>query len=832
MLSSERNGKSGQNKCKIKCRKVCSSYAKYWIAAVGTAIVLTALGVCLVYCKGLRFDQYSTTILSTTAGIAGTMFGLTAASYAFIWGDLRSDRKDNRHLDKVLQKYRKQIWTLFKISLILTLFVIGVSLVGLALAQCLMEDTLFQTVGVSEGTGIRSFYANNDFKGISALISLNLGAAVADLAIMGTMNWKIFKRNKVYANIAAGIIKNIDDRYDLQLTGACAGKVLPDSIEYEKIHNLEILVDRILKNHESIGEAFAESQRRDKLLASVILNGLNAQYGLETQSDNKLNLVDIYRKRTIWSSLSSEKQGSRWEKCRQRAQKEYSSIDDRISADNDTESSAVKCCPRDCCFLDVYDDLTSYRDNSLVCAESNIKKEKYHISLNEKRALRYTIKRRLLNFYLIGETFTDMDFTNVSFSGADLRYTNFSGSNLSHVRLKGANCENADFTSTRMTGMYFADTEMFERPKEGGEIELTYQDDGKKEWNPYEGHEATCLKNATFKEADVSRIYLKVPGQIEEDCGFPFSGKRWKLKEDQQSFSLEGTNFDYAKMFYAYFKNVSLINASLEKAQLYNAGFVMTKAKSSNFSKATLTNACFAWCDFENADFSFSLMSETVLVRVNFKGAKLTKANFSYSNILACSFYGASCQDVSFKNMIQDRGRLEMELPDAFEGVDFGKNVGNRFEYSVLTNTDFSGAILNNIHFVNCVGQNCLFAEAKGKGAAFRNSLFRSSVFDSTYFDDSCFQEVIFTNSVFIATEFEDSEFYNVDFSDTAFTLAGRVCFEGGGMSDVNFTNAKGLNENCFKSITLNRVDFRGTGMRPERFTNDVIIKNCLWEKE
>lgn len=809
----------------IKCKKIFCNYVWYCLVT----IVIVVLEICFIFFKGLRFDQYSTTILSTTAGIVGTMFGLTAASYAFIWGDLRSDRKDNRHLDKVLQEYRKQIWILFKLSLVFTIVVIGISILGLALAQCLVDETLFKTFGNRGGESFTSVYANNRFKCISILISLNLGGAITDLLIMGVMNWKIFRRNRVYADIALEIINDIDKRYDLQLSKESAAKNLYDSIEYEKIHNLEILVNRILKNHESIGEAFAESQRREKLLASIILNGLNTQYGFSSSTNNEGALADDYKNRMIWSHLPSEKQENRWRQCLERAAEEYQSVNNRQY----TNKENVKLSPTKCCFLDVYDDLISYRDNSLVCSE-NIKskaKEKYNICLKTKSELRYTIKRRLLIFYLAGENLTDMDFTNVSFSGADLRYTNFSRSNLSHVRLKGANCENADFTSARMTGMYFADTERLNHPKEGGEIELTYRDDGKNEWDPYKGHEATNLRNATFKEADVSRIYLKVPGNI-ENLDFPFSGDLQGNSKDWQLFSLEGTNFDYAKMFYAYLKNISLINSSLEKAQLYNAAFIMTTAQSSNFSGATMTNACFAWCDFKNADFSFSLLPEAVLVRVNFKGAKLKKANFSYSNILACSFSGASCQDVSFKNMIQDYSLLEKRMPDAFSDINLGENKGNLFEYSVLTNTDFSGASLNNISYINCIGQNCLFVNAKGNNVVFLNSLFRSSVFDSTHFDYSCFKNVIFTNSVFIAVKFNVSNFTNVDFTDTAFTLVGTICFEGGSMSGVNFSHAKGLNENCFKAVKMNRVDFRGTGLKKEKFRSDVILTECLWDKE
>ena len=802
--------------------------------------VLILCGIIGCFCEKIRLDQYSITILSTTAGIVGTMFGLTAASYAFIWGDLRSDRKENKHLEAVLQQYSSQLWAYFMTILISTIGVILISLIGMALAQHMMDSTLFETVGLQ--SPFISAYKNENFRCISVIICFNLGVSLFDIIMMAVMNYEIFARNAQYADIARNIMISIDDRYHLSLNnkeqkGDSASQKddsdktnqeentvdqKDDSDEYEKIHNLEILVNRILKNHESIGEAFTESQRRKKLLTEVIRNGLSEQYGFKIKKKKEAS-TDFNKNKMKWSYLPKDKMNSRFEKCLNKAKEEWKSLKTQKESKD----------PVECCFINVYEDLMSYRDNSLIYEENSSGRKATEIMLSKSVRLRHSIKRRLLCFYLIGENFTDMDCTNMSFSGADLRYTNFSRSNLSHVRLKGANCENADFTAARMTGIYFSDIPSA-FPKNGGEIQVTYEDKGN-EWEPYCGREATCLKNATFKEADVSRIYLKAPGKISDSCVFPFCDDSEQVFSQFDSkylpFSLEGTNFDYAKMFYAYLKNVSLGKASLEKAQLYNAGFVMVKAESANFSGATMTNACLAWCDFQNADFSGALMSETILLRVDFKGAKLSNANLSYSNIIACNFYGVSCQNVSFKNMIQNRDALKgKEKPDALSDINLDKqdNSNSRFEYSILTNTDFSGAILDEILFANCVGQNCLFSEAEGRQMLFSNSLFRSSVFNRTCFEECSFENTIFSNSVFINTHFINSTLCDIDFSDTAFTVAKEVCFTGGRISDSNFTNVKGLTEKCFDSITLERVDFSGIGLKKKKFAPNVILKDCV----
>ena len=832
------NTENKKNTEKKKRKKKCIYCIKITRRIV---FLLIFLGIIGYFCKKIRLDQYSITILSTTAGIVGTMFGLTAASYAFIWGDLRSDRKENKHLEAVLQQYSSQLWAYFMIILISTVGVILISLIGMALAQHMMDSTLFETVGLQ--SSLISAYKNENFRCISVITCFNLGVSLFDIIMMARMNYKIFARNAQYADIARNIMKGIDDCYGLsqdnkEQKGDSAGQKddsdktnqKDDSDEYEKIHNLEILVNRILKNHESIGEAFTESQRRKKLLTEVIRNDLLEQYGPKIKEEgenstdsNSEGQLDLYKNKMKWSYLPRDKMDSRFDMCFNKAKEEWEFLKMQKESKD----------PVECCFINVYEDLMSYRDNSLIYEENSSGRKVTESMLSKSVSLRHSIKRRLLCFYLIGENFTDMDCTNMSFSGADLRYTNFSRSNLSHVRLKGANCENADFTAARMTGMYFSDIPSA-FPKNGGEIQVTYENKGN-EWEPYCGREATCLKNATFKEADVSRIYLKALGKVSDSCVFPFCDDSEQVFSqfdgNYPPFSLEGTNFDYAKMFYAYLKNVSLEKASLEKAQLYNAGFVMVKAESANFSGATMTNACLAWCDFQNADFSGALMSETILLRVDFKGAKLSNANLSYSNIIACNFYGASCQNVSFKNMIQNRDALKgKEKPDALSDINLGKqdNSNSRFEYSILTNTDFSGAILDEILFANCVGQNCLFSEAEGRKMLFNNSLFRLSVFNRTCFEECSFENTIFSNSVFINTHFINSTLCDIDFSDTAFTVAKETCFTGGRISDSNFTNVKGLTEKCFDSIILERVDFSGIGLKKEKFAPNVILKDCV----
>ena len=362
---------------------------------------------------------------------------------------------------------------------------------------------------------------------------------------------------------------------------------------------------------------------------------------------------------------------------------------------------------------------------------------------------------------------------------------------------------------------------------------MTYYDDMAEIWDPHAGEEATCLKEATFKDADVSRAYLKAPGKLCREQRFPYGNpeeNKWTTEENLELFSMCGTNFDGSKMFFSYFKNVDFTNASLERAQMYNTGFVQDRARSANFVSATLTNACIAWCDFKNADFTAASLTETVLMRVNFDGAKLKDANFSYSNIVDCNFEGASCQNVSFKNMIQNTDSLKKKKPKALKDIDINEPQGIRFDYTILTNTDFSGAMLDDVSFVNAIGQDCVFTKATGRNVIFSCSLFTSSIFNATCLEVCCFENTIFRDSVFIKTEFVNSVFDKVDFSKILVNDTGDVCFIGGYMKDVDFSYAAGLTATCFRNITLCGVDFRGTGIRKCDFNASTRLDDkCIF---
>ncbi len=203
---------------KLKCKKELLLYEQFdkMISILMAVVVLvTIYGVIEMYFGKIRFDQYAMDILGTTAGIVGTMFGLTAASYAFIWGALKSDGGENRHLEKVLETYKDWIWLFFMRSLLLTVLVVFSSLGGMALAQKLAETNLYKTV--SKGGETFAKYYNQKYECISWLVLLNLYFSVTVVGIMARMNWIIFNRDVQYAAIAESNLKSVCEKYDMEL---------------------------------------------------------------------------------------------------------------------------------------------------------------------------------------------------------------------------------------------------------------------------------------------------------------------------------------------------------------------------------------------------------------------------------------------------------------------------------------------------------------------------------------------------------------------------------------------------------------------------------------
>lgn len=783
-------------------------FFKYTFPIVSLAVLmLFIVAILLVRFGKLNIDQDVNTILSTTAGVTGSMFGLTAASYAFIWTDLRSDKMNNRHLGYVINKYRDMLWLMFLISLVLTVIVILTGFVFMGMEQIWSVNWGLITKEQSNQFVSHSYYTRSIKLSIFTLI--NLLFSILAVILMVSMNYYIFRRDNVYSDISKSIINEINKKYSKIDDKFIKEENKTNDLEYKKIHNLELIIERILDNHESVGSAFTKSNRRTKLLLLEIERIYNKNYK---------NIGEFG-----WEYLSNNKRENKYKLSKEHIERER----DFNSSELQKTKSSVKATEN--AFVSVYDDLIKTRDSYLIYEERRQKhstKKNSTFQYYRRPELRYTAKKRLLFFFMRGEEFTNMDLSGVSLSGADLQYTNFSGCNLSNIKLKGSNCEGADFTNTKMVGMYFFDS--IDNSKDANrEIPITYIDDNAKIWDPYKSHESTYFKFATFKGADISRACLNANITYNDDS-FPYwenENENLNKYTDMPLFSFEGANFDDAKMFNSLFSFVNFDKSSLEKSQMYNAIVVMSSAQSSNFSNAVLTNSIIVSSDFNNSNAAGTVFADSMIAKNRFANANLRNANFTNSNLVGNNFEHASCQYACFKNISQSKENF-IGITSVEKFLYKKYQTKNSFRFATLTKTDFTSSDLSSVDFSCAVGNECIFTKSNGVKTIFDSALFISSVLNHAMFEESRFNKTVLRNSVLMNTQFKNCTFENTDFSESIFNTK-ESCFIGGVMKGVKFDNVVGLSSDSFKGIKLINMDFSSLGFNKKDFDDSVTLIDC-----
>lgn len=794
--------------------------------------VIFIVAVCIYGFYGtafFRLDQYMSAICTTTATLTVTMFGLTAASYAFVCSELRTEEQSRPHLKHILAEYRNDLWCQFVYGLVLTAETTATSLICLGLAQKVSAPDLYTLSKQADGAFLAA-YENSSFHWLSSLTALNFLFATTAIAVMVFHNAMIFRRENQYSILAQSILEKTVEPY-------CCPNVLErrqeglDQNELEKIHNLERLVNRILRNHESVGGSFTAEDRLNRLLEVVLSQKLKQGF----RADEKLAEADILQDKVgipaemIRSGMNAEKQRRCWYRCYKQAHEDYQWI---IGL---PPKQVLNSEPSKHSFIRVYDDLLCYRDSKLALSTGVLG------SLTGKSGshLRCSVKKRIMLFLLWMENFSNMDLTGINFSGADLHHTNFSDSDLSRVRLIGANCEGADFSHARLSGLYFFDvTHQDDNTLHlcQGQIPVSCIDDSENRWDPYTGREATCFRAASFSGADVSRAFLAAKATDKSwETSFPHC-ERGKGVDPSQLYSLEDTCFDHAKLFSSRFRDLSFDHASLERAQIFDSVFFRCSAQSSNFSQAVLTRSLLFCCDFYGASLEGAILAQAVLLRGRFEDARLKNATFAEANLVCCNFRGAYCQNVSFRGVIQDLEKIESlsAVKDPFmEGstkIEGQPNIftGLDFSYSVLSNTDFTEMDLSRACFKHAVGSECIFTGARGERVCMDAALLTSSIFNRTHFQCSSFRRVLIGSSVFMEATFKDCTFLDTDFSHALFQSSCKAVFSGGSMKNVNFRGAEGLSEEHFDNIRLVNCDFTETGLTPRDFRRKHIrIINC-----
>ncbi len=775
---------SGKNKILQCVHKIIAKIA-VTLLVIGIAVSIIILVFLIVL--PVRLDQYASTISSTIIGVIGTMFGLTAASYAFIWGELKNEETTNARLKQILDAYRNRVWKYFLISLIISFLIIISNLVLLGVVQTITNPTLFDVEMVeSKYEKLVASYLNENYALISRCALIDLYFSIVDVILMAKLNYDIFARQRSYNKIAEKMLDDISADYNLELPEKMGLKCIKDEEykydldnEVNKIYLLEIIINRILKNHEGDGDAYRSHPNGEDFLTHVVTLKLkNYKYD--------------------WNYISNAaKRKDMEQKCAHQVSNQF------VTAGRGRASDA----PSTMAFVKVYSDLIKFRNAQLVHKDQKIR----------GTMLKCTIKKRLLIFLMSHERFDGMDLANMSLSGADLRYSDFSGCNLKGVKLKGTDCRGADFSNSNMPGIHFSDSQEATAENIDGDVEISWQDDGNSEYDVYAGRQSTCLEMVTFADADVSRMRLIADGMFDTKSKFPFDfQKEFPVKDDNTMFSLRDTNFDRAKLFKSKLKNIDLSNSSIFNAQMFNVEMELVNSEKVNFGETVLTFSIIKYSCFVNASFKKAVMSDCNIYRSNFTAANLSDTNFSNSKITYCNFQNTICNNTSFKNIVSNNITDDMRL---FELISF--------KFATLRDADFSGAVLCMSDFSRANVLNCNFTNAKVFNSRFVQTSLMSTVWNSTNVKLTEFNKAIMCDNVFVNVKFVDCTFYNCDFSNSIVNCE----FNGGEMDYIKFCNVRELEPKQFCNIILNHVDFSGTGISKTDFLQNVKLFNCIFDK-
>lgn len=757
-----------------------------WVNKFGSVILLflglTYFIICCIFNTKFifRLDQYASTISGTIIGVVGTMFGLTAASYAFVWGELKSEGESNPRLAQILIAYKSKLWTLFFNSLILTFSIIGLNLLLLGGIQCITDPTLYYSESgtIADKNVIINTYYNENYDFVTLCVLIDLTLSIFNVLLMAELNYEIFNRKRSYEKIAIEKLHSLEKNYNLELTYEDSKEEIDKfklqnydiNAEFNKIHYLELLVNRILKNHESEGDVYSYVYNEEKLLEQIVCLKV---------SNSKFDMKDIINTKELFDLREkSNCQGS------------------------DTKGKK----PVDVEFSKVYSDLILYRNAQLVFEDTNIR----------GTMLKCTIKKRLLILFMSYERFDGMDLANVSLSGADLSYSNFSNCNLKGVRLKGTNCLGTDFSNSRMPGMHFPGKLSSNNSKNNAnndDIVITNDSNVNGKWNVYTVHMPTCLEKATFANADISRMTLLADGEFDNSNNFPFDNDKIMVIENKTPFSLRDVNFDCAKLFSAMFNNIDLSQASIFKAQMFNSELILVNSPNVNFSETVLTYSIIKYSSFVRSNFQKSVISNCNICRSDFSYTNLSESNFSNSKINNCNFKNAICNCTSFKNITCDNKEV---------------NICISFEYATMRDADFSNANLFRVDFSHANVLNCIFTSSDIKNGNFFYTVLSSTIWNSSKIKDSKFISAVMRDGVFLYAEFFNCCFKNTDFSNSIVNCK----FVEGTMDHVKFCNVKGLNPNLFKHIKLNYVDFTGCGVAEKDFSHGVVLNNCIFDNK
>jgi len=386
----------------------------------------------------------------------------------------------------------------------------------------------------------------------------------------------------------------------------------------------------------------------------------------------------------------------------------------------------------------------------------------------------------LIGADLTGADLTGADLTNVSLSTVDLTNTKLIGADLSNANLFNVNLSGKDLTGTLLVGADLTNTNLTGKDLTGKDLTGAKLRD-----MDLSGMDMTNTKligsdltNANIPQTDFTSIdltnvildELDLSGKILPNSKFNFvSLKNTDLTGVDLSFS-QVREVDFTKT-----KNNSLANANLFKASL----------TFSNFQETNMDNTSFYENNFFNSNLSgvdFTKISNKVIERITFQSSNLTNANF---------------ENLKF-NSRDSNGDITIYLSSGnnYTPLNFIERNGNLFKDYSLTD------------FRTYLGSNNLY------GVYIIDTKFIDGVQKFYYFKYTDFQFSNLTNANFSNSDLGWAVFHNANLTNANFSNSdlGWAVFRNANLTGANLTGADLTNANLI-GADLTGADLTGADL-------------------
>lgn len=360
-----------------------------------------------------------------------------------------------------------------------------------------------------------------------------------------------------------------------------------------------------------------------------------------------------------------------------------------------------------------------------------------------------------------------LDLSGEDLSGMDLRQTRLEFASLRGARLDGANLSQAELCDTDLTGATLqcadlTDTKLVE--KELQQVELTEAD----------------LTRAVFRGSRLTQCRLA--GAVLH--GTDFGGARFEDTDlgDRPSFgrSMEtrtrfvdavlphrilGRDWGYLDLSSVQFTNAEPIDGRVDLAGLRARHVRLVRV---NLSRFDLSESDLSGADLTGARLDGALLEKAILEQANLSRTRLRGAVCREVVFDSARLYATNLTDIDFKSCT---------FCGAYGGTTGEERVAF-FTGSLLTNTDFTKARLDEADLTGVVMDSCSFAEARLEGAKLGLSFFGDTVFDGARlagagFEGSCLVRASLRNAQVPATDklrsasFVEAFLHGADFTGT-----------------------------------------------------------------